>query len=235
MEEITKDFIEHWINYDGGVFKTDDNHFGGVPNIQSKMNLNLQQRPNELAACIDFLLNLKKQGETMEYFAEIGAASGGTTFTMNKFLNFKEILVVDENGENTTYSFLWEERRKNLSGLNVKEVIGDSGSPDIINEALEYAKDKKFDLVFIDGLHTYEYVKKDTINYMPLLREGGYLLFHDVNLPFIEQWMIEMTQVYPNIEKVGRFSFASQYTHQFSRYTNSNQQDGIGLELYKVN
>ena len=41
------------------------------------------------------------------------------------------------------------------------------------------ANNKKFDLVFIDGLHTYEQVKKDIINSLDCLKENGVVLVHD--------------------------------------------------------
>ena len=37
----------------------------------------------------------------------------------------------------------------------------------------------KFDIVFIDGLHTYEQVKKDIINSVECLNENGIVLVHD--------------------------------------------------------
>ncbi len=37
----------------------------------------------------------------------------------------------------------------------------------------------KFDLVFIDGLHIYEQVKKDIINSLKFLNENGIILVHD--------------------------------------------------------
>ena len=39
--------------------------------------------------------------------------------------------------------------------------------------------DTSFDLVFIDGLHTYEQVKKDIINSLNCLKENGVVLVHD--------------------------------------------------------
>ena len=38
---------------------------------------------------------------------------------------------------------------------------------------------KKFDIVFIDGLHTYEQVKKDILNAVNCLNENGIILVHD--------------------------------------------------------
>jgi hypothetical protein len=36
-----------------------------------------------------------------------------------------------------------------------------------------------FDFVYIDGMHTYDQVKKDIKNYLPFLREGGFIGGHD--------------------------------------------------------
>tara|TARA_B100000035_G_scaffold260830_1_gene231787 strand:- start:834 stop:1511 length:678 start_codon:yes stop_codon:yes gene_type:complete len=39
--------------------------------------------------------------------------------------------------------------------------------------------DKKFDIIFIDGLHTYEQVKKDILNSVHCLTQNGIILVHD--------------------------------------------------------
>ncbi len=38
---------------------------------------------------------------------------------------------------------------------------------------------EKVDLVYIDGIHTYEQVKKDIQNYTGLIKPGGYICGHD--------------------------------------------------------
>ena len=38
-----------------------------------------------------------------------------------------------------------------------------------------------FDMVFIDANHSYEYVKRDILNYRQLIRPGGILCGHDLN------------------------------------------------------
>ena len=45
--------------------------------------------------------------------------------------------------------------------------------------AAEYFKDEFFDVVFIDGDHSYEQTKKDIIAWWPLIAPGGYLGGHD--------------------------------------------------------
>ena len=42
------------------------------------------------------------------------------------------------------------------------------------------ANDKRFDVVFIDGLHTYEQVRRDIINSINSLNEGGWIALHDM-------------------------------------------------------
>ena len=38
----------------------------------------------------------------------------------------------------------------------------------------------KFDVIFIDGLHTYDQVRRDVINSIKHLKEGGYIALHDM-------------------------------------------------------
>lgn len=46
--------------------------------------------------------------------------------------------------------------------------------------SLQVAFDK-FDFVFIDGLHTYNQVKKDLYNYNKIIKKGGAIACHDYN------------------------------------------------------
>lgn len=40
-------------------------------------------------------------------------------------------------------------------------------------------KDKKYNVIFIDGLHEYPQVRKDTLNALEVLDENGWIAFHD--------------------------------------------------------
>jgi hypothetical protein len=59
-----------------------------------------------------------------------------------------------------------------MRGLGVMEVDSDKFFDSI-------AKDKTFDIVFIDGLHTREQCLRDILNSLNHLNEGGVILVHD--------------------------------------------------------
>ena len=65
------------------------------------------------------------------------------------------------------------------SGKTFTETIinGDSTDENVISSV----KNEIFDAVFIDGNHSYEYVKKDLQNYSPFVKEGGIVALHDAN------------------------------------------------------
>ena len=47
------------------------------------------------------------------------------------------------------------------------------------DDATEMFEDEQFDVVFIDGLHTYEQLSKDCENYYSKVKEGGVFAGHD--------------------------------------------------------
>lgn len=52
------------------------------------------------------------------------------------------------------------------------------------DEAFERIKNNKYDFIFIDGLHTYDQLKKDLANYSTLIKKGGIISCHDYNHPY---------------------------------------------------
>jgi predicted O-methyltransferase YrrM len=45
--------------------------------------------------------------------------------------------------------------------------------------------DNSIDVLYIDGLHTYEQVKKDIVNYLPKIKQSGFICGHDYH----ENWI----------------------------------------------
>ena len=86
----------------------------------------------------------------------------------NKFENYLEIGCDDD---------------QLFSKVNIKNKIGvDPVSGGNIRKKSDdfFSSNKdKFDLVFIDGLHIYEQVKKDILNSLKCLKENGIILVHD--------------------------------------------------------
>lgn len=221
--------ILNWIIYEAGIQPTDDNHFGTVPNVTPRLNLFLQQRPIEIASTINFLLEKKQQGESIQYYGEIGACSGGTAFSINNFLNFKELIIVDDNGQEGGEVYI--QQRRNLDRHHVLksvprvEIIGSSHDPRVITRAKQLTESRKLDVLFIDGDHSYEGVKQDTLDYYDCVRDGGYILFHDTaHVPGIIRWIEEIPSILPDLTLIEAFKFNGfPYTPAY--------QDGIGISV----
>jgi len=55
-----------------------------------------------------------------------------------------------------------------------------------------------FDLLMIDGDHSYTQVKKDFTNFYPHVRTGGLIIFHDINVPSAPGVKKLWTELKPN-------------------------------------
>ncbi len=75
------------------------------------------------------------------------------------------------------------DQNKNFSNITINEKIGvdpNSGGTHRMTSDSFFEKNKsKFDIIFIDGLHTYEQVKKDIVNSLKVLNPKGIILIHD--------------------------------------------------------
>jgi len=65
----------------------------------------------------------------------------------------------------------------------VELLRGDSHDPGSLAKVDALLGDDKLDLLFIDGDHTYDGVRRDFEMYSPLVRKGGLIAFHDINPP----------------------------------------------------
>jgi Methyltransferase domain len=74
-----------------------------------------------------------------------------------------------------------------------------------------------FDVVFIDGLHTYEQVRKDAINAIKFLKSDGWIAFHDMlprnwiedHVPIVsdEEWTGDVWKVAFELARTGGVDF----------------------------
>jgi predicted O-methyltransferase YrrM len=59
-----------------------------------------------------------------------------------------------------------------------RHIVGNSHDSDTVAKAAEHAP---YDFIMIDGDHTTEGVEQDWLNYGPLCKKGGLVLFHDIS------------------------------------------------------
>lgn len=135
----------------------------------------LLHNPEELSDFIFFLKNYeKKKRKKIRNFLEIGFNAGKANTILNKFFNFEQIVAVDNFSADTSSTDLMANlRRKNLALI--------CGNSDKTGTLRIIEKFQPFDLIFVDGSHEYEDVKKDLGNYCKMLSDNGVLAAHDIH------------------------------------------------------
>lgn len=123
----------------------------------------IQQVKEELT---DFLQLLQKHN--VENVLQIGLGHWASThFVLSLLTDY--IITIE-------YDKRHVERYLSESCLDCEQIIhGDS------LEAYKDLPDESFDAVFIDGNHSYEYVKQDLENYSKKVKSGGIIALHDAN------------------------------------------------------
>lgn len=122
-------------------------HFGGG------LGLRIWQYPNQFSK---YMVKLSQYAKSINSYLEIGCRHGGTYIITTEFLkainpNFKRSTAIDIIGASeilqTYVDSTYEAEFKNMN----------SGS----DEFKDFISDNFFDVVFIDGDHSYEFVKND--------------------------------------------------------------------------
>ena len=78
----------------------------------------------------------------------------------------------------------------NIHKHQVEFILGFSQDPSVYDKARAVSQD--FDIMFIDGDHTFKGCQRDFKMYSPLLKVGGFLLFDDQDYAEIHQVMNEI-------------------------------------------
>ena len=113
---------------------------------------------------------------------EIGSFVGESTVLFAQ--SFKEVIAIDpflegyDDKDPTSYLFEFD----NVYQTYLDRITVYSNIQTIVDTSDNAVKElvgKQFDFVYIDGLHTYEGVKTDIINYLPLVKTGGVIGGHD--------------------------------------------------------
>lgn len=113
---------------------------------------------------------------------EIGTAEGYTTEYLLETVSDLKLygidpyeIYIDYNGNEPNSEKDKEQHHKKVEKFSDRYTHIYKTSDDAASEF----EDESLDFVFIDGLHTYEQVLKDCVNYYPKLKKGGYIIGHD--------------------------------------------------------
>ena len=113
---------------------------------------------------------------------EIGSFVGESTVLFAQ--SFKQVIAIDpflegyDDQDPTSYLFefknVYQTYLDRTGGFkNIQTIVSTS------DDALADLKGNLYDFVYIDGLHTYDGVKNDIQNYLPLVKHGGVIGGHD--------------------------------------------------------
>jgi predicted O-methyltransferase YrrM len=150
--------------------------------------LGLRRIPGLLTILEGYLLNsLARRVVEGDHVVEIGSYKGKSTrFLLAALVRKKEskLFAVDTwkqkiiDQRETPY----DEFRKNTREFRTRLVTvnGESTSASVLSEI---RKIEPIGMIFVDGDHSYENVRQEISDYLPLLKEDGFICFHDYTNP----------------------------------------------------
>lgn len=123
---------------------------------------------------------------------EIGTANGGTLFLLSK-LSCPDSIIISVDLQKNLYTGGIDYKPKfflkSFAHNNQKIVIirKDSHKFSTLEKVKKVLNNKSIDILFLDGDHTYNGVKKDFNMYGNLVRQNGIIAFHDIVEVTIEE------------------------------------------------
>ena len=142
------------------------------------------------------LLEMIKELPNKGTMIEIGTFTGESTVLFGD--HFENVIGIDpmlqdydEQDPTSKFNFnevleMFNERTKSYDNISLIQKTSD--------DALKQLTGKTFDFIYIDGIHQYENVKRDIINYLPMVKKGGVIGGHDYGGPWtgVKQAVDEM-------------------------------------------
>lgn len=128
------------------------------------------------------------KGSSILYFVEALQKTGGKVIGIDPYqLDTLKNDIPDKKASHLLYNVLFKEQNvldniySNLINIINNNNLGDTIT--IIRDKSEnYHKNidkESIDVLHIDGNHDEEYVTKDILNYLPLVKKGGYIIMDD--------------------------------------------------------
>jgi cephalosporin hydroxylase len=130
----------------------------------------LQQEP-EITQVLDYIA-----AANPSIIGEIGLKHSGNSFLFTqKCPQVKLFVGLDLKLENV-------DKLKYVAptGMQFQFFEGSSYAPETVRKVQRFLNGRKFDFLFIDGDHSFHGVKEDFLEYLPMVRPGGLVGFHDI-------------------------------------------------------
>lgn len=131
---------------------------------------NTYQHESELTALCDFLT--VQRTENIQVILEIGTYEGGTAYVWSQLAQ-KKVICVDLKFKDPIYRMI-------KTAVPILEIEGDSQNPDTRKKVKKVLGEDEICLLYIDGDHYYGSCREDYMLYSPLVRDGGWIAFHDI-------------------------------------------------------
>ncbi len=142
--------------------------------------------------------------------------------------------ILKKNYENCNYLEIgcFDNKAFNTVPLPINQKIGvdplRGGTHKMTSDEFFRVNKTFFDVIFIDGLHTYEQCSKDVINSMQFLKENGIIILHDM----LPRSKAEETQEYSG--DVWKVAYDLSRSENIEFYI-ANVDQGVGLLKLKKN
>ena len=126
----------------------------------------------------DFISFLRSRKTSLRNIMEIGTANGGTLFLFSQIAEHGGfVLSLDKY-----HPPKW---KKSLfvmfsNSVKIKLVFGNSFKNKTVEAVNNAIMPEKLDLLFIDADHTYQGIKNDFARFVPFVKDGGIVAFHDI-------------------------------------------------------
>jgi predicted O-methyltransferase YrrM len=124
---------------------------------------------------IETLIDRARNNQPLRVILEIGSYKGGT---LKKW--YELLTEINKDGAFLLISLDISNILEFKDKVNLKVFTMDSHSSDTFKQIKNLLRGRAVDLLFIDGDHSYDGVKKDCEMYSSLVRQKGIIAFHDI-------------------------------------------------------